>query len=177
MIYLNSDIINKIGNSNRLYYNGDKVYQGYTNNSGGGNDEPENPEGMVSLQYYWDNQIFDVSFRECYIDMNNVEDDAPSYYFIALATKPNTQNASITSYSICPKENSIFDYRGALPFSRRYGIMENFYNASYNYMTVVAIPLGDGIYYYQFAQPVYLSNNPSEANAPYWRVNVVPINN
>ena len=34
MIYLNSDIINKIGNSNRLYYNGSIVYQGYT--TGGG---------------------------------------------------------------------------------------------------------------------------------------------
>ena len=42
---------------------------------------------------------------------------------------------------------------------------------------ILDIPLGDGIYYYQFAQPVYLSNKPSEANAPYWRVNVVPINN
>lgn len=173
MIYLNSNIINKIGNSNRLYYNGSIVYQGYT--TGGGNDEPENPEGMVSLQYYWDNQIFDVPFIECYIDMNNVQDDASSYYFIALATKPNTQNASITSYSICPKENTIFDKIGS--YSRRYGIMENFYNGSYNFMEVVAIPLGDGIYYYQFAQPVYLSNKPSEANAPYWRVNVVPINN
>lgn len=136
---------------------------------------PEIPEGMVSLQYCWDNSIFNIPFRECYIDMNNVEDDASSYYFIALATKPNTQNASITSYSICPKENTIFDKIGS--YSTRYGIMENFYNGSYNFMEVVAIPLGDGIYYYQFAQPVYLSNKPSEANAPYWRVNVVPINN
>lgn len=138
---------------------------------------PEIPEGMVSLQYCWDNSIFNIPFRECYIDMNNVEDDLPTNYFICLSKTPDTQNASTTTYSICPKENSIFDYRGALPFSRRYGIMENFYNASYNYMTVVAIPLGDGIYYYQFSTPVYLSYKPNEANAPFWRVNVVPINN
>lgn len=171
MIYLNSNVINKIGNSNRLYYNGSIVYQGYTT----GTDEPEIPEGMVSLQYCWDNSIFNIPFRECYIDMNNVEDDPSSYYFITLATSPNTQNASITSYSICPKENTIFDKRGT--YSTRYGIMENFYNGSYNYMEVVAIPLGNGIYYYQFAQPVYLSYKPNEVNAPYWRVNVVPINN
>lgn len=137
--------------------------------------EPEIPEGVVSLQYCWDNSIFNIPFRECYIDMNNVEDDLPTNYFICLSETPDTQYASTTTYSICPKENSIFNKIGS--YSIRYGIMEDFYNASYNYMTVVAIPLGDGIYYYQFAQPVYLSNNPNEANAPYWRVNVVPINN
>lgn len=136
---------------------------------------PEIPEGVVSLQYCWDNQIFDIPFRECYINMNNVEDDLPTNYFICLSTTPDTQNADITTYSICPKENSIFNVIGS--YSIRYGIMENFYNGSYNFMEVVATPLGNGIYYYKFNQPVYLSNNPSEFNAPFWRVNVVPINN
>ena len=175
MIYLNSNIINKIGNSNRLYYNGSIVYQGYT--TGGGNDEPENPEGMVSLQYCWDNSIFNIPFRECYIDMNNVEDDAPRYYFICLSTTPDTQNASTTTYSICPKENSIFDKGNPVGNNWRMYIMEGFYNGNYISTPVVATPLGNGIYYYQFAQPVYLSYKPNEANAPFWRVNVVPINN
>ena len=136
---------------------------------------PEIPEGMVSLQYCWDNSIFNIPFRECYIDMNNVEDDLPTNYFICLSKTPDTQNASTTTYSICPKENSIFDKIGV--YSTRYGIMDNFYNSNYNYMEVVAIPLGNGIYYYQFSTPVYLSYKPNEANAPFWRVNVVPINN
>lgn len=132
---------------------------------------PEIPEGIVSLQYCWDNQIFDIPFTDCYIDMNNVEDDASSNYFITLSSNPNSENDSITSYSICPKENSIFDEGN---FSWCKYIMENFYNEGYN-GEVVATPLGDGIYYYKFAQPVYLSNNPSEFNAPYWRVNVIPL--
>ena len=136
---------------------------------------PEIPEGMVSLQYCWDNSIFNMPFRECYIDMNNVEDDASSYYFITLATTPNSEYDSITSYSICPKENSIFDNGNPVGNNWRMYIMEGFYNSGYNSTPVVAIPLGDGIYYYQFAQPVYLSYKPNEVNAPYWRVNVIPL--
>lgn len=45
MIYLNRNIINKIGNSNRLYYNGSIVYQGYTT----GGDEPDIPDSEYSL--------------------------------------------------------------------------------------------------------------------------------
>lgn len=136
---------------------------------------PEIPEGMVSLQYCWDNSIFNIPFRECYIDMNNVEDDLPTNYFICLSKNPDTQNASTTTYSICPKENSIFDTGNSAGW--RMYIMEGFYNSFYNGTPVVAISLGNGIYYYQFSTPVYLSNNPNEANAPFWRVNVVPINN
>lgn len=136
---------------------------------------PEIPEGMVSLQYCWDNSIFNIPFTDCYIDMNNVEDDLPTNYFICLSKTPDTQNASTTTYSICPKENSIFDTGNSAGW--RMYIMEGFYNGNYNSTPVVATPLGNGIYYYQFSTPVYLSNNPNEANAPFWRVNVVPINN
>lgn len=139
---------------------------------------PEIPEGVVSLQYCWDNSIFNIPFRECYIDMNNVEDDLPTNYFICLSETPDTQYASTTTYSICPKENSIFDRdntEGSLG-GRKY-IMEGFYNSLWDGRPIVTTPLGDGIYYYQFAQPVYLSYKPDEANAPFWRVNVVPINN
>ena len=45
MIYIGNDIINKIGNSNRLYYNGSIVYQGYTT----GGDTPDIPDGDYSL--------------------------------------------------------------------------------------------------------------------------------
>lgn len=140
-------------------------------------DEPEIPEGMVSLQYCWDNSIFNLPFRECYIDMNNVEDDIASNYFICLSETPDTQYASTTTYSICPKENSIFDAGNPVGNYWRMYIMEGFYNGNYNSTPVVAIPLGDGIYYYKFNQPVYLSYKPYEANAPFWRVNVIPINN
>lgn len=136
---------------------------------------PEIPEGVVSLQYCWDNSIFNVPFRECYIDMNNVEDDLPTNYFICLSKTPDTQNASTTTYSMCPKENSIFDTGNSAGW--RMYIMEGFYNSFYNGTPVVATPLGNGIYYYQFSTPVYLSYKPNEANAPFWRVNVVPINN
>jgi hypothetical protein len=47
MIYLNKNIINKIGNSNRLYYNGSIVYQSYT--TGGEPDTPDIPDGDYSL--------------------------------------------------------------------------------------------------------------------------------
>lgn len=47
MIYLNTNIINKIGNSNKLYYNGSIVYQGYT--TGGEPDTPDIPDGDYSL--------------------------------------------------------------------------------------------------------------------------------
>jgi hypothetical protein len=136
---------------------------------------PEIPEGVISLQYCWDNQIFDVSFTDCYIDMNNVEDDLPTNYFICLSKTPDTQYASTTTYSICPKENSIFDTGNSAGW--RMYIMEGFYNSGYNGTPVVATPLGNGIYYYQFSTPVYLSYKPDEANAPFWRVNVIPINN
>lgn len=138
---------------------------------------PEIPEGMVTLQYYWDNSIFNIPFRECYIDMNNVEDDLRTNYFICLSKTPDTQNASTTTYSICPKENSIFDTGNPVGNYWRKYIMEGFYNANYNSIPVVATPLGNGIYYYQFSTPVYLSYKPDEANAPFWRVNVIPINN
>lgn len=118
---------------------------------------PEIPEGMVSLQYYWDNSIFNTPFRECQINMNNVEDDASSYYFITLSTTPNSENDSITRYSICPKEDAIYDNDTPLSIINS------------------TTSLGNGIYYYKFNQPVYLSNNPSEFNAPFWRVNVVPL--
>lgn len=136
---------------------------------------PEIPEGIVSLQYCWDNSIFNIPFRDCYIDMNNVEDDLPTNYFICLSKTPDTQNASTTTYSICPKENSIFDTGNSAGW--RMYIMEGFYNSVYNGTPVVATPLGNGIYYYQFSTPVYLSYKANEANAPFWRVNVIPINN
>lgn len=136
---------------------------------------PEIPEGVVSLQYCWDNQIFDMPFTDCYIDMNNVEDDASSYYFITLSSNPNSENDSITSYSICPKENSIFDNGNPVGNNWRMYIMEGFYNDNYNDTPVVATPLGNGIYYYKFNQPVYLSNKSDEVNAPYWRINVIPL--
>lgn len=138
---------------------------------------PEIPEGVVSLQYCWDNQIFDIPFRECYINMNNVEDDIVSNCFICLSKNPDTPYAITLAFSICPKENSIFDKGNPVGNNWRMYIMEGFYNGNYNRTPVVATPLGNGIYYYQYAQPVYLSYNPNEANAPYWRVNVVPINN
>lgn len=136
---------------------------------------PEIPEGMISLQYCWDNSIFNIPFRECYIDMNNVEDDLPTNYFICLSETPDTQYASTTTYSICPKENSIFDAGNPVGNYWRMYIMEGFYNGNYNDTPVVATPLGNGIYYYKFNQPVYLSNKSDEANAPYWRVNVIPL--
>lgn len=54
MIYLNSKIINKIGNSNRLYYNGSVIYQGYTI----GGDEPDIPNATGAL--FEDEQIQQV---------------------------------------------------------------------------------------------------------------------
>lgn len=88
MIYLNRNIINKIGNSNRLYYNGSIVYQGYTT----GGDEPDIPDSEYSLP--------DVPF------MFNF--NAKQYNN---GVMPNA-NGALFAYDCTLSDTSVVDYNG-----------------------------------------------------------------
>lgn len=105
MIYLNSNVINKIGNSNRLYYNGDIVYQGYT--TGGGS------TGDYSLP--------DVPFMFNY--------NAKQY---SNGVLPNAAGA-LFEYDCTLSNKNVVDYYGDyLTFNADAGMIHNFDSTSNN---------------------------------------------
>ena len=109
MIYIGNDIINKIGNSNRLYYNNSIVYQGYY--IGDTPDVPDTP--TLSLP--------DVPFMFNYNAKNYVD-----------GVIPNADGA-LFEYGCTLSKTNVVDYYGDyLTFNADAGMIYNFGSTSNN---------------------------------------------
>lgn len=109
------------------------------------NETPTLPEYIV-LSQNTSRSIPMQTFR-----INATDPGTKNYYFITFSTSPNygDSNASITKYSICPDEGTIYD------------------NNSTKYITAQT-KISDNVYEYTFSVPVYFAGG--EENAPYSQV-------
>lgn len=111
----------------------------------------------IVIEGDWTTLTFDFDksqpIQEVLIDMNNIEDDETSYYFIRFSTTQNGYYDN-TYYSIGAAENSLYNNGNKLTITNLYNV-------------------GNNVYYYKFSQPIYVADIEYNANVERIKIKII----